>query len=308
MVIAGWIRAVGAGLCLPALCLSLACGGGSGAGSVKTPEDPAARVIATVGPTSLTRGMFDSWLAITLGGDGESAAAGPEVKSRLLDQYLDEELLVAAAAEQGLTVSDDEIGRLEPEGAIDKESSRRRLLQKKYKEQVILKGVVVSPDEVRNWFEAHLQQYRRPAHVVIRQILVDTEGDARRIRAELIARPESFEEIASTRSLVPDSGQPTALEETILPEAIGAAVATLQPGELSKVVKDSPGYFILKLEERQPEQAPNLEEARQEIELALLSERSQKKYREFIAELRGRIKVAIDEAALDFGYVRKNPV
>ena len=63
----------------------------------------------------------------------------------------------------------------------------------------------------------------------------------------------------------------------------------------------------LKLEERQPEQAPNLEEARQQIELALLQERSQRKYRESVAELKGRIKVEIIEPALDFPYVRKNP-
>ena len=44
-----------------------------------------------------------------------------------------------------------------------------------------------------------------------------------------------------------------------------------------------------------------------QIELSLLQERSQRKYREFITELRGRIKVEIIEAALDFPYVRKNP-
>lgn len=304
-MIDGRIKAIGCGI--PALCLLLACGSGAGGGAGKMPADPAARVIATVGQRFLTRGVFDAWLAVTLGGAGESAAAGAEVKSRLLDQYLDEELLLAAAGDQGLTVTDDEVGQLAPEGAIDKETSKRRLLQKKYKEQVILKDVVVSEVEVRAWFDAHLTEYRRPARVVIRQILVDTEEEARRIRAELAAQPEQFEEIAATRSLAPDSGQPTALEETVLPEAIGAAVALLKQGELSRVVKDSQGFFILKLEERQPEQAPSLEEARQRIELALLQERSQRKYREFIAELRGRIKVEIIEDALDFPYVRKNP-
>ena len=92
-----------------------------------------------------------------------------------------------------------------------------------------------------------------------------------------------------------------------MPDAIRAAVAALNQGELSGVVKDSQGFIILKLEERQPEQAPSLEEAKEQIELSLLQERSQRRYREFIAELRGRIKVEIIEAALDFPYVRKNP-
>ena len=292
------------GCATPVLGLLLACGGG-GAGNA--PADPAARVIATVGKQSFTRGAFDSWLAVTLGGAAESAAAGPDVKSRLLDQYLDEELLVAAAAEQGITVSDGEIGQLAPETAGDKEASKRLLLQKKYKEQVILKDVVVSKDEVRAWFDAHLTEYKRPARVVIRQILVDSEKEAKRIRAEVAAHPEKFEEIATTQSLAPDAGKPTALEETILPEATRAAVAALSQGELSNVVKDSQGFVILKLEDRQPEQAPSFEEAKDQIELSLLQERSQSKYRESIGRLRGKIKVHIIEDALAFQYVRKNP-
>lgn len=291
---------------IPALGLLLAAGCGTGGGGTAS-ADPAARVIATVGKQSLTRGRFDNWLTTTLGGAAETAAAGAEVKSRLLDQYLDEELLVAAAGDHGLTVTDDEVGKLPPEASTDKESSRRLLLQKKYKEQVILKDVTVSEQEVRAWFDAHLTEYRRPARVVIRQILADTEKEAGRIRSELLAQPDKFEEIAATRSLTPDSGQPTALEETVLPDAIRTAVASLRPGGLSDVVKDPQGFFILKLEERQPEQAPSFEEAKEQIELSLLQERSQRRYREFILELRSRIKVAIVEEALDFPYVRKTP-
>jgi parvulin-like peptidyl-prolyl isomerase len=293
---------------LGALALSgaIACQKGSGA----VPADPAAKEIARVGDHGVTRGQFDAWLAVTMGGAAETVAATADLKSRLLDQYLDEELLVTAARERGLTVTPEELGKLTAAAGAssggEAETLARSLLQKKFKEQVILKEVSVGPDEVRAYFEQHLEEYRRPARVVLRQILIDTETEAKRIRDDLARRPGRFEEIAGTRSLAPDGGKPTALDEAILPETIRGAVASMKEGELSPVVKDPQGFFILKLEERQPARAPSLEAAREPIELKLLQARSQKKYREFVAALREKIKVRINEDALDFPYVRRS--
>ena len=104
------------------------------------PSDPADRTIAIVSGRSIVQGSFEVYVIDALGGVEEAAGIDAEVRSRLLDQFLDEELLVGAALDEGLSVSEDEIGRFLPAAAGNQERVRRVLLQKKYKEQVITNG------------------------------------------------------------------------------------------------------------------------------------------------------------------------
>ncbi len=262
-------------------------------------------VVARVGDHRVTQGEFDAYLAETLGSPEGAAAAEPSVKSRLLDQFLEEELLVTAAGQRGITVSDQEIDRAMKDGSRDRDRVRRGLLERKFKQQVILSDVSVADEEARAYFESHLESFHRPARVVLRKVLLDSAAEARQVREELQRDPGGFEEVASARSLSPDGGQPQAYEEDSLPESIRAAVDRLGVGEISPVVEDPQGFFILKLEERQPERPANLEEARDRIKLDLLREKSQARYREFVEALRRDVPVEVFADKLPFRYVEK---
>jgi len=279
----------------------------SGAGAKGSAADASAEVLAHVGDHPVTKKDFDGYLAATLGGPGEVEAAGAELKSRLLDQYLEDEMLVSAAVDAGVKVTDAEIKEFQPPGAaVDENAIRRILLVREFKKKVVLGGVTVSEEEIRKYFDEHLDDYRQPANVVFRQILMDNAGEAKKVRAELSHNPGRFEEVAETRSLAPDGGKPYPLEMSLLPDSLRKALDGLQEGELSEVVQDPQGYFIFRLEERKPEKAPSFEEARQRIELKLLQDKSQKKYDETVAELKGRTKVAIQLDKLGFSYMKKN--
>lgn len=280
---------------------------GAGCGrAADAPVDPNATVIARVGDRSVTIGEFSAYLAENLGGPADAEEAEPAVKSRLLDQFLDEELLVAAAVRKGLEVSDEEMKRVGGGSPGDRERYRRALLQRKYKREVILEGVSVTDEEVRAYFGRNIREFRRPAGVVIRKVLLDTAHEARSVRAELAAHGDQFEEIAATRSLSPDGGRPQALEEEALPEKIREAVEKLQPGELSPVVEDAMGFYILRLEERQPASAAPLEQVHDQIELKLLQAKSQQRYRESVEALRAGTRVEIMMDKLGFEYARRD--
>lgn len=266
------------------------------------PAGPSEIIIAHVGDRQVKQADFQAYVTEVLGGPEDAAVASPEVKSRLLDQFLDEELLVVAALNQGLEVSEAEIGAAASGGEEAVERLRRALLQKKYKQEVILNGVEVSDDEVRNYFGRNIREFRQPASVVLRKILVDSAQDARSIRSELAQGPDKFEEVASTRSQSPDGGQPQAFEEEVLPDSIRGAVAALSPGQLSEVIEDPQGFFIVKLEERHDERAPGLGEVRTAIEMKILREKSQQRYREALVSLRQSTRVEIIEGNLEFPY------
>ena len=264
----------------------------------------ASPVIAKVGERAITRPEFDAFLAATLGGGAEEEAASAELKSRLLDQFLDEELLMGEAGQLGLAVSDEEVKEFLPDPNGDIKSARRVLLQRRLKDRVILAGVSVSEEEVRQHFAEHEAEFRQPARVVVRQILLDTIEEARRVREDLSRHRERFEEVAETRSLAPDGGQPHAYEEKVLPDAVRAAVGALKVGQLSPVIQDPQGFFIMILEERQAAREPDFEEARHQIELHLLQEKSQRKYEDYVTALRERAKVEVFADKLGFAYTK----
>jgi peptidyl-prolyl cis-trans isomerase C len=284
----------------PFLCLIAAACSSAG-----IPSGPASPAIARIADHSVTRAEFDAWLAEVLGGPDEAASADPEVRSRLLDQFLDEELMLVEAARRKIAITEQEAAALSPGKGADPARVRRALLLKRYKEQVILKGVEVSDEEVAAEFEAHKEDYHRPATAVLRKVLLDSADEARQVRRELEQRPADFERIAETRSLSPDGGQPQPTEEAMLPDSLRAAVASLKEGELSPVVQDPQGFFIVKLEGRQPERAPVLEEVRDAIKLRLLQEKSQQRYRESVSALRERTAIQMFEDQLGFTYQRR---
>jgi parvulin-like peptidyl-prolyl isomerase len=287
---------------LPSLILTLlACGGGN-----VEPPDPAARTIVLVGDRQISKGAFEVYVIDALGGAEEASNVDSEVKSRLLDQFIDEELLVGAALDEGLSVTEEELDRFLPGTTGNQERVRRVLLQKKYKEQVILRNLSVSDQEVMDYFQRNQASFRRPARAVLRKVLLDSAHEAREVRADLVKNPRDFEGIAETRSLSPDGGRPQEYKEESLPESLREVVASLREGQLSPVVEDPMGFFILKLEERRPERVADLEEVRDQIELRLLQEKGEQRFRESLAALRRGARIEIRKGLLDFEYVSRD--
>jgi hypothetical protein len=248
-----------------------------------------------------------AYLTEALGGAEEAAAAEPAVKARMLDQMLDEELMLTEARRRNLEVPEAE-AKSGPSGeGVDPARVRRALLLKRFKEEVILRGLTVSPEEIRQQFDSHRKEYHRPATVVLRKVLLDTSEEANNVRLQLVAAPANFESIAETRSLAPDGGQAQPYDEDVLPDSLRAAVASLREGELSPVIQDPQGFFIVKLEAHQAERSPSLDEVSREIELKLLQDRSQQRYREALSALRKNIPVQVYPEKLDFPYTRKEP-
>lgn len=286
-----------------------ACCGIAACGDPKTdaPAPPSAAIVATVGERTISREALDAYLGAAIGPAEEPEQAGAEVRSRLLDQLIDEEMILGEAMRQDLTLSDEEKRDALPPDAQEAAGSglERVLLQRKFKRDVILDGVAVAPEEVEAYFASHLAEFRQPARAVLRKVLLDDRKTAEQVRAHLAARPADFEEIASARSLAPDGGRPYSHEEELLPEALRDQIGRMEPGMLSPVIEDLEGFYILRLEGRQAASAPDLEQVRGEIELKLLTERSERRYQEFLARLRERTPVTIREELLPFSYVRK---
>lgn len=103
-------------------------------------REPAAKIVATAEDHVVTLADFedylDSQLQLEEGREWEPEAITPEVRSRLLDELIDEVLMAEEAANRGITVTSEEIERWIAGGPEDSrysrpEEERRRIRAKR---------------------------------------------------------------------------------------------------------------------------------------------------------------------------------
>lgn len=300
----------------------------SAKGTAETTASPDA--IAEIHGMPVTLAQFNAYIAgvAPAGADETPEPNQPELMSRLLDRFLDEELIVRQAASEGVTVTEREVteslrrlqrseggdeGRpREPAGSEEtpagpdaRERMRRSLLVRKFRQEKILKDLTVDPEEIAGWYNEHREEFNQTAHVVLRQILLDDEAEANRLREELAKDPNRFEEIAQARSMAPDGGRARAYDEADLAPEIVAAAAAVPGGGITSVVTDPMGSRIFKVEKRQAARVVGLEEASDRIRVALMQEKGKRKYDERMDSLRREAGLLINEERLPFGYRKK---
>src|SRR5207245_9326083 len=120
------------------------------------------------------------------------------IKSRRLDQMIEEQLRFRAAKGLGVTVSESEIddymnqigvseGEAEVAGTEGKEAFRDKVRQslilQKVKDKAVLSKVEVTPGEVEDYLKRQPEAARVPRSVVLRQILIDDRSLADRLAA-----------------------------------------------------------------------------------------------------------------------------
>ena len=312
---------------LPALFLS-ACLLAAFACSDSTKEDALQEkeVIAEVAGQPVTLAQFETYAeAATQSGDEEGEAPeerSAELMSRLLERFLDEELIIREAATRGVTVTErevtDSLRRLHrPTGAEGapadegmhagdaRQRMRRALLVRKFREEQVLRDLSVTDEEVAAYYDAHRDEFHQEARVVLRQILLDDETEARKVREDAARAPARFAEIAEELSLAPDGGRPRAYAEEELPPEILQAVASVPEGNVSEMVVDPLGSRIFMVEKRQPERLVGVEEASDRIRVALLQEKGRRAYAEFMERLRAEAGLKVHENRIPFEYTKR---
>jgi len=175
----------------------------------------------------------------------------------------------------------------------------------------IYKGLSVSQEECRNYYQAHLLEYRVPERVEISQICVSDEKTAVDIMHQL-KEGANFNELSqkypSSDSLTPKgfwarggSGMGKEFEEKVFGLRLGEVTG---PVKASNKASKGRVFHIVKLLDRQQEGYAPLAEVESRIRENLLSVKKEKALNDHIAALRRKSKVAVDETL--FQEVIKN--
>lgn len=274
-------------------------------------------VIAEIEGEPIHLARFDEYVGETLSGQpgGSDDPPGDELLSRLLDRFLDEELVIREAIRRGMTVSDEEASvqlrylegsegsaRKAAEAAAARKVAERSVLLRKFREEQVLADIEIAGEEIAAYYDEHREEFQQSARLVLRQILLDDEQEARLLREELARDPARFQDVAEERSLAPDAGQAAAYDEASLPPEVIESVHEVPEGSVSRICKNPEGIRIFLVEKRAPAREVSQEEATDQIQVLLMQERSRRAYEEALAALRTRAGVVIHTEALPFRY------
>jgi len=291
---------------------------GAGPGGLADERDPGA--VATVAGRPIPYRMFERYLNDNAGEETEAGESADAIKSRLLDQFIEEQMLMlevdrlkvavseaeidAYLKELGLTEGDLDVGAPDGKEAF-RAKIRRSLVVQKVKETAVLKTIQVSPAEVEDELRRRPEATAAQEHLVLRQILLEDRGAADDARRAIMIEPGRFETLAKERSVAPDHGQPRAYAAVDLPPDVRTAVDGLTPGQISPVVELPFGFAIFQMVQRE-EARPDMTEARAAIEAELFRQKADQVMERYLADLKGKTEIHVNRAILPFRYVGEN--
>jgi len=269
-------------------------------------EEERAAVLAKIGDREITVGEFGEIVA-SKGPFLSVRYNSPERRRELLDQLVRFELLAHEADERGY----DELPEVR---RARKQIIIRRFLKREYEDAFSPDDI--SDEDVRTYYEAHQDEFNKPAQVRVSHILFTNEATARRVLRQLLGSPTDmrlFRALAeqhntdpATRDRFGDVGFVSAPEERqdgepeIPPEVATAAFGIPTIGGLApELVHSSAGWHIVKLTGRRAPLSRTLEEAMRPIRHRLFRERREGAIEELITRLHAAADVHEDLSLLE---------
>lgn len=237
---------------------------------------------------------------VAVGARGDQLNLMKQLRVEAMDKLIKNQLLIQAAAEKGIVVTDEEVDvewaklrepfksddefkrRLDTESYTE-ESFRQHLRDmiaaKRYLDDVRLQAMAVSDEELEQYYRDNERRLTLPEEVKVRHILrswrpMGKPDDRKALFEEvqkLLERArggEDFAELAtaySNDSTRVDGGDVGFFRRGQMVPAFEQAAFSLQPGEISDIVETPYGLHIIKLEERKESRLLPLDEVRDEL-------------------------------------------
>jgi len=165
----------------------------------------------------------------------------------------------------------------------------------------LAKDINVTLADVRNYYYKHGSDFRVQERVRVRQIVMASLDKAQEIYDRL-SKGENFAKLAINHSISPDRAQGGDLgyfAKGTFPKEFDEACFKLKKGEMSPIVKSDYGYHIFKVLDKKYAGKKQLLEVAPEIQDILYNEKLEVAYDRWMKEIKGSIKVTINEEVLE---------
>jgi peptidyl-prolyl cis-trans isomerase C len=267
---------------------------------------PSIKVLATVNGDPITLADFQDRFARA--GLKPEKEAEFQVKEEFLNRLIERMMLLREAQRRRIKVGLPEINkrietmRTEPGKDVKETLGSMGIDYEKWKSDLwedMMIEKLIARDVIR-YYNENPQEFDRPEQVRVRQIVAATEVDAQAVLEQLQNEKADFAALARQKSTAPEAEDGGNLGYFAMGDMPGEfnVVFGLPKGGISGVVKSPYGYHIFKLEDKRRAGKVGLEEVSRDIVEKLSRQKQDVRYKQWLAELRGRTKFAVNYQGL----------
>ena len=237
-----------------------------------------------------------------------------DLKTGLMNQLVDRELIRAEAKRRGITVPDDAVAAkmaevrkgFKNEAEFDQQLKANGLDAAAFERQVrdmlevervveaVTADAAVTDAEVQAYYDQNRKMYDRPQEVRARHILVKDEATAKLVQqkakggADFAALAREYSEDPGSKGEGGDLGY---FGRGKMVKEFEEAAFKTPPGQLTGLVKTRFGWHLLKVEDRKEPRTQPFTEVAPEIRQNLTSERRRAAFTQWLAKRKGEARV-----------------
>ena len=265
--------------------------------------DVIGETLATVNGTPVGAKEFD---ALALRSKGRESALDAEARKDVMDRLVEEKLLYHAALAQG----------------IDKDPKIQKMMVNTLLKQEVYASVRtsdISEEDLRAYFEEHMDDFVVPEKVQIKRIVIEPEREkgsepssaseaawaaaktkAEGIRAQIVERKSDFRKLAQESSAGAyarrggDLGFVTAEGKPGIPLEVVTEAFKLEKGALSAAFRTDQGWNIVYVPNRRERVERTFEQMRGSVLRKVKSDRYKTLYEDYVNALREGASISID--------------
>ncbi len=182
-----------------------------------------------------------------------------------------------------------------------KASVKQNLLVERLLRQKVAPMVQLTDAELKDYYDAHTDEFRRDTQAHVFHILCTSYIDADRARMDLAAG-KKFEDVAKSVSKSPEAvngGDLGFIGKGQMPKELDEVIFRLKVNEVSKVIESPYGFHVLKVTELSKPRLLTFDEVKDGIHKRLFQERLERKFEEWFQEIKkaAHIKIYSDRLA-----------
>lgn len=209
-------------------------------------------------------------------------------RKKLLDELVNQELFYLDAIDNKVEKDEEYLAEVE---------KLKANFLKQYAIYKLMKSATIQEDEILSYFSQNKPKFQNPERIKAVHILVDSEDKAKEIIHKIETNELSFEKAAMEYSKCPSKNSGGDLgyftRGRMVPEFETAAF-NMEIDEISKPVKTSFGYHIIKVIDKKEGNPVSYDNIKDELSQQLLAEKQQDIYFKKVNELKGKYEVKIN--------------
>ena len=250
-----------------------------------------------------------------------------QARKDIIDRLIEEKLILQEAKQQKIEVKNEETddmlkqvkAKFPNEQAFKKAMEIQGMntweLKKAYKEQLMVKKMVrqyvraranITPAEITKYYQAHIKEYKTAPAVNISQIMIrykSSEDSSRTAKTaaqvtQLLAMGADFSSVANKYSEGSDAREGINIgfvERGTMAKEIEDIIFNMKEGEVSKPIKTSIGFAIIRVNSVRKEGFRPVEEVKDQIEGNLLDDAAKTVLEKWIQELKAKAFIQVKE-------------